>query len=61
MRPCATSNSLVKLPANCPTRFVRNILIHSYFGVDEDILWDVIQNKVRPLKAALQALEARDS
>lgn len=40
---------------------LRNILIHSYFGVDEDILWDVVQNKVRPLKAALQALEARDS
>ena len=40
---------------------LRNILIHSYFGVDEDILWDLVQNKVRPLKAALQALESHDS
>lgn len=40
---------------------LRNILIHTYFGVDEDIPWDLVQNKVRPLKAALPALEARDS
>lgn len=38
---------------------LRNILIHSYFGVDEGIIWDVIQNKVRPLKAALLTLESR--
>jgi len=40
---------------------LRNILIHSYFGVDEDILWDLVQNKVRSLKAALHTLESRDS
>lgn len=40
---------------------LRNILIHTYFGVDEDILWDLVQNKVAPLKAALQALESCDS
>lgn len=29
---------------------LRNILIHSYFGVDDDILWDLVQNKVGPLR-----------
>lgn len=39
---------------------LRNVLIHSYFGVDEDILWDLVQNKVRPLRAALRTLESQD-
>lgn len=38
---------------------LRNILIHSYFGVDEDILWDLVKNKVRSLRTALLALEAQ--
>lgn len=29
---------------------LRDILIHDYFGVDLDILWDVIQNKLPQLK-----------
>jgi uncharacterized protein with HEPN domain len=24
---------------------VRKILIHAYFGIDDDILWDIVQNK----------------
>lgn len=39
---------------------LRNVLIHGYFGVDEDILWDLVQNKVQSLRAALQALESQD-
>jgi uncharacterized protein with HEPN domain len=39
---------------------LRNVLIHGYFGVDEDILWDLVQNKVRPLREALQAFESQD-
>ena len=39
---------------------LRNILIHSYFGVNEEILWDLVQNKVRPLRIALQALESQE-
>lgn len=27
---------------------LRNILIHEYFGVDVEIIWDVIQNKLPP-------------
>ena len=39
---------------------LRNILIHSYFGVNEEILWDLVQNKVQPLRTALQALLASE-
>jgi uncharacterized protein with HEPN domain len=29
---------------------LRDILIHEYFGIDEEIIWDVVQNKLPPLK-----------
>jgi len=29
---------------------MRDILTHVYFGIDNDILWDVIQNKIPELK-----------
>jgi uncharacterized protein with HEPN domain len=32
---------------------LRDILIHAYFGVDNFILWDVIQNKIPGLKKSL--------
>ena len=32
---------------------LRDILIHEYFGVDIDILWDIIKNKLPELKKAL--------
>jgi uncharacterized protein with HEPN domain len=32
----------------------RTILVHGYFGIDDDILWDIVRNKTAPLKAALQ-------
>jgi uncharacterized protein with HEPN domain len=28
---------------------LRDILAHAYFGVDNDILWDILQNKVAEL------------
>jgi uncharacterized protein with HEPN domain len=31
---------------------LRDILIHEYFGVNMNIVWDVIENKLQPLKAA---------
>lgn len=31
---------------------LRNILAHAYFGIDDDILWDVIQNHVSNLLQA---------
>ena len=35
----------------------RDVLAHGYFGLDEDIIWDVIENKIPPLRQAVdQAL-----
>ncbi len=31
---------------------LRDILIHEYFGVNMNIVWDVIENKLQPLQAA---------
>ena len=28
---------------------MRDIVVHAYFGIDEDILWDVVQNKIPEL------------
>lgn len=38
----------------------RDVLVHGYFGLDTDILWDVVENKVDPLVDAVDSL-ARDS
>ena len=35
---------------------LRDILIHEYFGVDVDILWDVINNKLAVVEGAVTAL-----
>jgi len=34
---------------------LRDMLAHAYFGIDNDILWDVVQNKVPPLANATRA------
>ncbi|MDT8323628.1 MAG: DUF86 domain-containing protein [Bacteroidota bacterium] len=31
---------------------LRNILVHEYFGINIEIVWDVVQNKLRQLKSA---------
>lgn len=33
----------------------RDWLAHAYFGIDPDILWDVIEHKIRPLNATVTA------
>ena len=35
---------------------LRNRLIHGYDNVDDEILWDVVQSKLAPLKARLDAV-----
>ncbi len=35
---------------------LRDILIHQYFGIDIDIVWDIVQNKLPELKAQVQAI-----
>ena len=35
---------------------LRDILIHAYFGIDLDIVWDVVQNKLPTLKNQIQLI-----
>jgi len=32
---------------------LRDMLVHAYFGIDNDILWDVVRNKVPQLAEAI--------
>lgn len=34
----------------------RNIIAHDYFGIDADEIWDIINNKLLPLKKDIQIL-----
>ena len=34
---------------------MRDMLAHAYFGIDHDILWDVVTNKVPELQRAMDA------
>lgn len=36
---------------------MRDFLAHGYFGINDDILWDVIANKVPALLAAMDKVE----
>ena len=35
---------------------LRDILVHHYFGVDADIVWDLVQNKVPELSKQIQTI-----
>ncbi len=35
---------------------LRNILIHEYFGVDAELIWDIIQNKLATLEEQIRAM-----
>lgn len=35
---------------------MRDIVIHEYFGVDMDIIWETIQRDLPPLKAVVQSM-----
>lgn len=44
---------------NIPWRLLiatRNRLIHGYFGIDDDILWDIVSNDLTSLKDELRIL-----
>ena len=34
---------------------LRDIIAHAYFGIDDDVLWDVVQNKVPQLAKVVTA------
>jgi uncharacterized protein with HEPN domain len=33
---------------------VRNVLVHAYFGIDYNIMWETIKNDMKPLKAKIE-------
>jgi uncharacterized protein with HEPN domain len=35
---------------------LRDIVIHEYFGIDEDIIWDVVHNKIPELKPEIETI-----
>jgi uncharacterized protein with HEPN domain len=35
---------------------LRDILIHEYFGIDGEIVWDIVQHKLPSLETAVQRL-----
>jgi len=37
---------------------VRDILVHEYFGIDVDIVWDIIQHKLSPLESQIRQIIA---
>ena len=43
------------------TTGLRNLVAHAYFGISDEILWDVVQNKIPPMKTAVDRfLEQRN-
>lgn len=41
---------------------MRHILVHDYFDVEWDVLWEVLQHRIAPLRAQVEAiLKARDA
>jgi uncharacterized protein with HEPN domain len=39
---------------------MRDRLIHDYFGVDYDIVWDVVIHQIPPLRQASEAILQRE-
>jgi len=39
---------------------MRDRLAHAYFGIDNDILWDVVRNKVPQLTEVVRAFLGKD-
>ncbi|MGD9685628.1 MAG: DUF86 domain-containing protein [Desulfobacter sp.] len=39
----------------------RNVLSHEYFGVNEEIVWDIVTNKLPPLKTQIEEILAIES
>jgi uncharacterized protein with HEPN domain len=37
---------------------LRDIVIHEYFGIDVDIVWDIVQHKLTPLESQIKQVLA---
>jgi uncharacterized protein with HEPN domain len=40
---------------------MRDVLIHNYMGVDLEIIWDVVENRLMPLRTEISALLESDT
>jgi uncharacterized protein with HEPN domain len=40
-------------------RAMRNVIVHEYFGIDEEVLWGTIADDLKPLLPLLAALLAK--
>jgi uncharacterized protein with HEPN domain len=38
---------------------LRDILIHAYFGIDTEIVWDVVENKIPLLKQQILLIQSK--
>jgi uncharacterized protein with HEPN domain len=38
---------------------LRDILIHAYFGIDTEIVWDVVENKIPELKDQILLIQSK--
>jgi uncharacterized protein with HEPN domain len=35
---------------------LRNRLVHEYFGIDYDIVWQILESKITPLKESIEII-----
>jgi uncharacterized protein with HEPN domain len=35
---------------------MRNVLVHEYFGIDLDVIWDTVRSDLPPLRSAVKRL-----
>ncbi len=40
---------------------LRDILIHAYFGIDTDIIWDIVKNRIPGLKKKISELISKSN
>jgi uncharacterized protein with HEPN domain len=40
---------------------LRDISVHRYFGLDEDMLWDILQKEIRPLLRQIDQIVAEET